>query len=160
MTHTGRQGERRTFGRLDITIPLTMQLVRGSGRPAAIEGETENITPDGLSIIIRIKIGDIWTSPKGKQNLRQLAPYLALDGRVVDLGIQILPHGATIQMRGRVTWCERGLKDGWYHLKAGISIEAIAREYQEEWLEFLRTVMRLHDGCTLSTKRLWSLDGR
>jgi len=160
MTHTGTQGERRKFRRLDITIPLTMQLVRRSLPPPAIDVETEDIAPDGLSIIMKIKVSDSRVAAEAKETLRKLTPYLVLSGRMVDLGMQILPRGATISMRGRVAWCERGLKDGWYHLRAGISIEAIAREYQEEWLEFLRTVMRLHDGCTLSTKRLWNLDRR
>lgn len=143
------ENDRRKFKRMHISVPLSLQLVREGGCPAPINVETEDIAPDGLSIITKIEIDNWHISSKGNEMLARLIPYLVLDNRMVDLALQILPHGATIPMRGTVTWYERSARGGFYCLRAGISIDAIGPEHQQEWLEFLMAVRQLQNNeCT------------
>jgi len=152
MTRKTRKKERRKFKRLDIIVPVSVQLLREAGCPPAINTETENISPDGLSIVVKIRQEDGRFSREAEETLIKLIPYLVLDHRVVILGVKILPKGGEIKMRGRVTWCDRGLRGEFYSLRAGISIEEIEREHYVKWLEFVRTIVQLQDEDLASIK--------
>ena len=135
--------ERREIKRADAAIPLTIKLTGTSIPPPPITVETDDISPQGLSIIIKIKIklhnGRLSIQEK-VDNSTRMVKYLLLDNKSLRLGINILPHGRSIQAMGKVRWYDRSLSKESYSVRAGIFIEKIEREHKKEWLEFLAAV--------------------
>jgi hypothetical protein len=142
-TEKNPQPERRTTKRADIAIPLTIKLIGTSVPPPPITVETDNISPQGLSIIIKIKTtlhnGRLSIQEKGDNSTR-MVKYLLLENKLLGLGINILPQGRSILAMGKVRWFDRSLSKESYSVRAGIFIEKIERKYKKEWLEFLTAV--------------------
>jgi hypothetical protein len=134
--------ERRENKRMVASIPLTIRLLGSSFPPPPRTVETDNISPQGLSIVIRIKtrLHNGRLSIEGGENAQKLVKYLLLDNKELDLGINILPQGGSIHARGKVRWCYRNVQEGCYYVKAGILIEQMESRHKEEWSEFLRTI--------------------
>ena len=134
--------DRRAIKRADTAIPITIKLVGTPVLPPPIAVETANISPRGLSIVIKIKIKleDGRLSIQGGEDSLQLVQYLLLDNRMLKLEINILPQGESIRAIGKVKWYERSVKEGAYYVKAGILIEEMEQEHKGEWLEFLDTI--------------------
>jgi hypothetical protein len=135
--------ERRAIKRVDTAIPLTVKLLGTPVSPPPISVETDNISPKGLSIVIKIRTrsenGRLLIQEDG-ENAQKMAKYLLLDNKTLQLGINILPQGRSIRVTGKVKWCYRNLVEGCYYVKAGVVIEEIEREHKKEWLEFLKAV--------------------
>ena len=131
--------ERRQDGRLGAAIPVSIALVGTPLSPPPITVETDDISPQGLSIVIKIKTrlehGRLIL--EGGENSTKLVKYLLLDNKQLALGIGILPKGESIHALGKVRWCYRNVQEGCYYVKAGVLIEEIARGQREQWLEFL-----------------------
>jgi len=134
--------ERREAKRVDTAIPLTIRLLGSSLSPPPITVETDNISPQGLSIVIKIKtrVNNGRLSIEGGENAQKLVKYLLLDNKHLELGINILPRGESIHARAKVRWCYRNVQEGCYYVKAGVLIEQMDSEHKEEWAEFLRTI--------------------
>lgn len=134
--------ERREDKRMVAAIPLTIRLLGSSFSPPPLTVETDNISPQGLSIIIKIKtrLHNGRLSIEGGENAQKLVKYLLLDNKQLDLGINILPQGKSIHARGKVRWCYRNVQEGCYYVKAGVLIEQMESRHKEEWSEFLRTI--------------------
>jgi hypothetical protein len=132
--------ERREARRLDTAIPITITLMGTPLSAPPIIVETEDISPRGLSVVIRIKTrreqGRL--AIEGGETSKKMAKYLLLDNKQLALGINILPQGESIHAIGRVRWCHRNVQEGCYSVKAGILIEEMDSEHRERWLEFLR----------------------
>ena len=137
--------DRRAIRRAETAIPLTIKLLGIAASPPPITVETANISPQGLSIVIKVKIeadrGRLSIQENGK-NAAKIAKYLLLDNRTLALGINILPQGRSIKAMGKVKWYNRSFSKGLYSVKAGILIEKIEREHKKEWLEFLAAIYR------------------
>ena len=134
--------ERREAKRVDTAIPLTIKLLGSSLPPPPITVETDNISPQGLSIVIKIKtrLNNGRLSIEGGENAQKLVKYLLLDNKQLELGINIPPQGGSIHARAKVRWCYRNVQEGCYYVKAGVLIEHMDSEHKEEWSEFLRTI--------------------
>lgn len=140
-----REYDHPQFEPLDISIPLSIQLLGGPISSPPINAETVDISPEGLSIVTRVKVrrknGRV--SMRGGKKLLKLISCLSLNDRVLELGIKILPRGGRIRMRGMVKWYKGDLDGDFCYLRAGICIEKIERKYREHWLEFITTVAQL-----------------
>jgi hypothetical protein len=135
--------ERRAIKRVNTAIPLTIKLSGTPVSPPPLTVETDNISPKGLSIVIRIgtksENGRLSIQGEG-EDAQKIAKYLLLDDKQLQLGINILPQGRSIRATGKVKWCYRNLVEGCYYVKAGVVIEEIERGHKKEWLEFLKAV--------------------
>jgi hypothetical protein len=139
--------ERRHAERLHTAIPLTIEIVGTPVPPPAITVETEDISLRGLSLVIKIKTKSAdgrLSIPEGEDP--KLVKYLMLDNKRLKMEINILPQDKAISATGKVAWCYRTLRDDYYIVKAGISIEEMQREQRERWLEFLRAVYQFMAG--------------
>ena len=141
--------ERRKHKRIDISIPLSIKLQGAPTSSPPINVEITNISLDGLSLVIKIKIRrkNTWLSIEEGGDSKKKIPYLLLKDKVLELGIKILPGGRMIKARGKVTWYKRKLRGEFYYLRAGIFIEEMENEDREKWLEFLRTVAQIQYTC-------------
>ena len=134
--------ERRKTKRADASIPLTIKLLGTALSPPPIAVETANISPQGLSIVIEIKIKVTqgrFAVREDKASL-QLVQYLLLSNKRLQLELNILPLGKSIQATGKVKWYDRSLGEESYSVRAGILIEEMEQEHKGEWLEFLDTI--------------------
>jgi hypothetical protein len=141
------EGERRQNERMHAAIPLTIEILGTPLPPPPLTVETNDISLQGLSIIITIKT----KSEQGRLSIQEgedpkLVKYLLLDNKRLQLGINILPQDQGIPAIGRVKWCYRSLDRDCYYVKAGIMIEEMERKYQERWFEFLKTVYQFMVG--------------
>jgi hypothetical protein len=132
--------ERRETRRLDTAIPVSIALVGTPLSPPPIVVETDDISPRGLSVVIRIKtrLEQGRLVIEGGEDSKKMVKYLLLDNKQLALGINILPSGESIRAMGKVRWCFRNVQEGCYYVKAGILIEEIDSEQRVQWLEFLR----------------------
>jgi hypothetical protein len=132
--------ERREARRLTTAIPVMITVLGTPLSPPPIIVETEDISPRGLSVVVKIKTrlerGRLVI--EGGENSKKMVKYLILDGKQLALGINILPRGESIGAIGRVRWCYRNVQEGCYYVKAGVWIERMDVRYRERWLEFLR----------------------
>jgi hypothetical protein len=135
--------DRRVITRVDTAIPLTIRLVGTMIAPPPLFVETANISPRGLSVIIRIRIkveGGRVSIQEEVENSAKMVKYLLLKDRIVGVGINILPQGGSIDAMGRVKWHVRSVSKGLYSVRAGILLDEIDRAHRREWLEFLMAV--------------------
>jgi hypothetical protein len=132
--------ERREARRLDAVIPVTIALVGTPLSPPPIIVETEDISPQGLSVVIKIKtrLDQGRLVIEGGENSQKMVKYLLLDNKQLALGINILPRGESLHAIGKVQWCYRNVEEGCYYVKAGVLIEEMDGRHRERWLEFLR----------------------
>ncbi len=132
--------ERREARRLATAIPVMITLVGTPLSPPPIIVETEDISPRGLSVVIRIKtrLEQGRLVIEGGENSKKMVKYLLLDNKQLALGINILPKGESIHAIGQVRWCYRNVQEGCYYVKAGVLIEEMDTGHRERWLEFLR----------------------
>ncbi len=132
--------DRRGARRVDTAIPLTIALLGTPISPPPITVETSDISPQGLSIVIKIKTrleqGHLVID--GGDNSKKMVKYLLLDNKQLALRINILPQGKSINAIGKVCWCYRNVQEGCYYVKAGILIEEMDGRHREQWSEFLR----------------------
>lgn len=134
--------ERRKYKRLNICVPVRIKLMGTLASPPPIDAGAENVSLDGLSLVIKIKIKrkNTWLSVnEGEEPVKKI-PYLLLKDKVLELGLKVLPRGGMIKARGKVMWYKRSLRGDFYHLRAGVFIDEIESEDREKWLEFLKTV--------------------
>ena len=143
MKSKNQEGERRKYKRLDIAIPTSIKLLGPVSSAPPIDVETDNISLEGLSIVIKIRLPSRRGSIQEGEAPVKLVPYLLLDNKVLDLSINILPRGEGIKGIGQVKWYDRRLRENFYDVRAGIFIEEMRSEDRGKWLEFLRTVARL-----------------
>ena len=87
--------ERREARRLDTAIPLTITLLGTPLSPPPIIVETEDISPRGLSVVIKLKtrLEQGRLVIEGGENSQKMVKYLLLDNKQLALGINILPKG-------------------------------------------------------------------
>jgi len=137
--------ERRKSSRLDICIPVSLRLLGTAVLPHPINVETSNISADGLSIAIKMKVKDGHLSVPGTEKPTRLIPYLLLNDKVLELGIKILPKGRRIKGIGTVKWYHRGLSGDSYQLRAGIFIDEMQSDQKDKWLEFVRTIASMQE---------------
>jgi hypothetical protein len=132
--------ERREARRVDTVIPLTITLLGTPLSPPPIAVETADISPQGLSIVIKIKtrLEQGHLVIEGGENSKKMVKYLLLDNKQLALRINVLPQGGSINAIGKVRWCYRNVQEGCYYVKAGILIEEMAGRHRERWSEFLR----------------------
>jgi hypothetical protein len=132
--------ERREARRLDTALPLTITLLGTPLSPPPIIVETEDISPRGLSVVIKIKtrLEQGRLVIVGGENSKKMVKYLLLDKKQLAVRINILPQGGSINAIGKVRWCYRNVQEGCYYVKAGILIEEMDGRHRERWLEFLR----------------------
>jgi hypothetical protein len=132
--------ERREARRVDTSVPLTIALLGTPLSPPPIAVETADISPQGLSIVIKIKTrleqGHLMI--EGGDNSKKMVKYLLLDNKQLALRINVLPQGGSIHAIGKVRWCYRNVQEGCYYVKAGILIEEMDHRHRERWAEFLR----------------------
>jgi len=133
--------ERRETRRVDTAIPITITLLGTPLSPPPIIVETDDISPQGLSVVIKIKtrLEQGRLVIEGGENSQKMVKYLLLDNKQLALRINILPKGGSIQAIGKVRWCYRNVQEGCYYVKAGVLIEEMDSGHRERWLEFLRT---------------------
>jgi hypothetical protein len=131
--------ERREARRVDTAIPLTIALLGTPLSPPPIIVETGDISPQGLSIVIKIKtrLEQGRRVIEGGENSKKMVKYLLLDNKQLALRINILPQGGSINAIGKVRWCYRNVQEGCYYVKAGVLIEEMDSRHRERWLEFL-----------------------
>lgn len=124
-----------------MSVPLSIRPLGTSTSPLPVTVETDNISLEGLSIAVKIKIRvkDRYLSFREVENAIRLLQYLLVKGKTLELGINILPKGGSIKGIGRVMWNDKGLTNEYYYLKAGLSIKGMEREQKGKWLEFLKT---------------------
>jgi hypothetical protein len=132
--------ERREDRRLDTIIPVTIAIVGTPLSPPPIVVETDDISPRGLSVVIRIKtrLEQGRLVIEGGEDAKKMVKYLLLDNKQLALGVNILPRGESIHALGKVRWCYRNAQEGCYYVKAGVLIEEMNGGHREQWLEFLR----------------------
>jgi hypothetical protein len=132
--------ERREAKRVDTAIPLTIALLGAPLSPPPITVETGDISPQGLSIVIKIKtrLEQGHRVIEGGENSQKMVKYLLLDNKQLALGINILPRGESLHAIGKVRWCYRNVQEGCYYVKAGVLIEEMDGRHRERWSEFLR----------------------
>jgi hypothetical protein len=135
--------DRRVITRVDAAIPLTIRLVGTMVPPPPLMVETANISPWGLSFIIKIRIkvehGRV-SIYEEVENSAKMVKYLVLQDKILGVGIKILPRGGSIDAMGRVKWHVRSVSKGLYSVRAGIVLDEIDRAHKREWLEFLTAI--------------------
>jgi hypothetical protein len=141
------QDERRHTERMHAAIPLTIEILETPIPPSPITVETDDISLEGVSIVIKIKT----KLENGRLSIQEgenpkMVKYFLLDNKKLKLAINILPHGGSIPAIGKVMWCYRSLSDDCYYVKGGIAIEEMARQDKEKWLEFLKTLYQFQIG--------------
>jgi hypothetical protein len=147
--------ERREARRVDTAIPLTITLLGTPLSPPPIAVETGDISPQGLSIVIKIKtrLEQGRLVIEGGENSKKMVKYLLLDNKQLALRITILPQGESINAIGKVRWCYRNVQEGCYYVRAGVLIEEMDGGHRERWLEFLRATYQFlaslepREGC-------------
>jgi len=134
--------ERREARRVDAVVPLTITLLGTPLSPPPIIVETGDISPQGLSVVIKIKtrLEQGRLVIEGGENSKKMVKYLLLDNKQLALRINILPQGGGIHAIGKVRWCYRNVQEGCYYVKAGVSIEEMDGGHRERWLEFLKAL--------------------
>jgi hypothetical protein len=132
--------ERREAKRVDTAIPLTITLLGTPLSPPPSIVETEDISPRGLSVVIKLKtrLEQGHLAIEEGEDSKKMVKYLLLDNKQLALRINILPQGGSINAIGKVRWCYRNVQEGCYYVKAGILIEEIDGRHRERWSEFLR----------------------
>jgi hypothetical protein len=132
--------ERREARRVDTSIPVTIALLGTPLSPPPITVETADISPQGLSLVIKIKtrLEQGHLAIDGGENSKKMVKYLLLDNKQLALQINVLPQGESINATGKVRWCYRNVQEGCYYVKAGILIEEMEHRHRERWSEFLR----------------------
>ena len=145
----GPQPERRVINRVHTAIPVTINLIGAVGPPPPVTVQTANISPQGLSTIIQIRIkekdGRISIHEEIKDSSKMVR-YLLLKDKILGLGIHILPQGGSIHAMGTVKWYARSLSKGLYSVRAGIFLDEIDRADKKEWFDFLRAIYE-HLAC-------------
>jgi len=133
--------ERREAQRVYAAVPITVKLLGTSLSPPPITVETEDISPQGLSLVIKIKtrLEHGRLAIEGGEDARRMVKYLLLDNKQLALDINILPQGGSLRATGTVQWSYRNVQEGAYYIKAGVAIKQMGREPRARWLEFLRT---------------------
>jgi hypothetical protein len=142
-----KQPERRQAKRVDVSIPLTIKILGLVINPPPITVETDDISLEGLSISMKIKtlLGPGRLSIEEGED-KKMVKYLLLDNKRLELGINILPKGGSIQAAGKVKWYDRHWSRGFFYVRVGIGIEWIESEHKEKWSEYLKTVYQIV-GC-------------
>jgi hypothetical protein len=138
------QPERRAINRVHTAIPVTIKVVGVPGSPPAVTVHTADISPQGLSTVITIRIlkvknGLVSLQEQVKNSARMIKHLIAQD-RILGLGIHILPQGGCINAMGTVRWHIRRLHEGLYSVRAGILLNEIDRAHKREWFVFLRAI--------------------
>jgi hypothetical protein len=145
----GPQPERRVINRVHTAIPVTINLVGAVGAPPPVTVQTANISPQGLSTIIQLKIkqkdGRISIHEEIKDSSKMVR-YLLLKDKILGLGIRILPQGESIHAMGTVKWYAGNLSKELYSVRAGIFLDEIDRTDKKEWFNFLRAIYE-HLAC-------------
>lgn len=133
--------ERREAQRVHTAVPITVKLLGTALSPPPITVETEDISPQGLSLVIKIKtrLEQGRLAIEGGEEASKMVKYLLLDNKQLALDINILPQGGSLRATGTVRWSYRNVQEGSYYIKAGVAIEQMGREPRARWLEFLRT---------------------
>jgi hypothetical protein len=142
--------ERRAVSRVHTAIPVTINLVGAAGAPLPITVRTADISPQGLSTIITLRIvkkenGYVSIQEEVKDSARMIR-HLVVHDRIVGLGIHILPQGGSVHAMGTVRWHAGRLNDGLYSMRTGILLNEIDRADKDEWFRFLRAIYE-HLAC-------------
>jgi hypothetical protein len=142
--------ERRAISRVHTAIPVTINLVGAAGAPLPITVRTADISPQGLSTIINLRIvkmedGHVSIQEEVKNSARMIT-HLAVYDRIVGVGIHILPQGRSVHAMGTVRWHAGRLNDGQYSMRTGILLNEIDRAVRDEWFGFLRAIYE-HLAC-------------
>jgi hypothetical protein len=144
------QSERRVISRVHTAIPLTINLVGDAGAPPPVTVQTADISPQGLSTIITIRIlrgadGQVVIQEEVK-NSTKIIKHLLVQDKILGLGIHILPQGGSVHAMGTVKWHVKNVTDGLYSVKMGISLDEIDRADKKEWFGFFRAIYQ-HLAC-------------
>ena len=140
------QSERRAVKRVHTAIPLTINLVGevGAPPPPPITVQTTDISPQGVSTVINIRILKVEDGRVSIQeeikNSAKIVKHLLVKDTVLGLGIHILPQGKSVSAMGTVRWHARSLNEGLYAVRVGILLDEIDRADKKEWFDFLRAI--------------------
>jgi hypothetical protein len=131
--------KRRKFHRLLYPIPLTIRLLGIAKHPWPINVETRNVSREGLSIEleVRLKNGNLLIQ-QGEEPIK-LIPFLVLNEKLVELDIEIPPRGERVRATGRVRWYDFGSREKSYYFRAGIFMEEMEIEDRKRWKDFIKT---------------------
>ena len=140
MKRKRRKVERRTFKRLKIPNPLSIRLLGTTKYPQPINTGTRNVCLEGLSIELRVilKNGSLLIQ-EGAEPIK-LIPFLVLNQKAVELGIEIPPKGERIRAIGRVIWYDFGSRGASYYFEAGTFLEKMDIEDRKKWEEFVKNI--------------------
>jgi len=140
----GPQSERRAIKRVHTAIPVTITIAGEAVAPPPVTVRTADISPQGLSTVITIRIlkvedGRVSLQEQVKNSARMIK-HLVVQDRIVGLGIHILPQRASVHAMGTVRWHARSEHKGLYSVRAGIVLDEIDRAHKREWFVFLRAI--------------------
>jgi len=140
MKRKSRKVERWIFKRLKTSIPLTMRLLGTTKYPQRIKTETRDVSLEGLSIELQVilKNGSLLIQ-QGEEPIK-LIPFLVLNEKMVELGIEIPPEGESIGAIGRVIWYDFGSRRASYYYCVGIFLEKMKVEDRIKWEEFIKNI--------------------
>jgi len=134
--------ERRKSKRLNIVIPTNIKILGVATSFPVINVETQNISLEGLLIVIRIntRLKDVELSIQEIKNSIKLVLDLLLYYEPLELGIRIFPESRSLKAVGNVRWYGGSLRGEFYYLKAGVYIEEIEGEDRIKWINFVKNI--------------------
>jgi len=117
-----------------------MRLLGTTKSPQRIKTETRDVSLEGLSIELRVilKNGSLLIQ-QGEEPIK-LIPFLVLNEKMVELGIEIPPEGESIGAIGRVIWYDFGSRRASYYYCVGIFLEKMKVEDRIKWEEFIKNI--------------------
>jgi hypothetical protein len=141
--------ERRVINRVHTAIPLTINLVGEAGAHPPVTVQTANISPRGISTIIKIRIrereGRVSIHEEAKDSVK-MVKYLLSEDRILGLRLHILPQGGSIHAMGTVKWYASSVSKRLYAVRVGIFLDEVDRTHKKEWFDFLRAIYQ-HLAC-------------
>jgi hypothetical protein len=135
--------ERRLFTRLHVPLKVFFRIVDLWSREQssmAIEGETWNVSYDGLCIETNAVVQEgvmAFSESSGEKRVKVL-PFLVMKEQQLELKIDLPSPEGKIDALGRVIWSELKASDETYHLKIGVSLEEVTPKEREKWNHFIR----------------------
>ncbi len=125
----------RKLHRLPTSIPLTIRLLGITKPPHAINAETRNVSRNGLSIELEVKLKNGSLLIQQGEEAIKLIPFLVLGEKLMELDIKMPSEGERVRATGRVRWYDFSSREKSYYFRAGILLEKI--EDRKKWEDFI-----------------------
>jgi len=142
---------RRKSKRVEISVPLRINLLGIGKQPPTIETVTRNISPVGISMNLPVTLTNgVFFIREGEQAIN-LIHYLVLENKEVEVEITIPPREEKIRAMGKIVWYDFGSREEEvsYYFGAGILLKAMAADDRKTWEVFARNT-------ALKTGRVWN----